>query len=119
MGPPADVLSQYPSELLAADCEYQSDAGGLSGARLWRLRASRGDWCLKAHPVATTSAEQLVFGHRLMHIARDMGLHFITAVLPTRAGQTHVASGGWLWDVTTWQPGEAPADARDNQLAAA
>src|SRR4051794_20381360 len=109
MRPPADVLGSYPANL-ADGVEYLADAGGLSGARLWRLTGGLDTWCLKAWPPETSSPEQLRFAHRLMSQARAAGLAFVPCVLPTLAGATFLESADLLWDVVSWQPGQ-PGDA--------
>jgi homoserine kinase type II len=119
MRPPAEVLARYPAELARGTCEFLADAGGLSGARLWRLRTPLGDWCLKAWPAASTAAEQLNFGHRLMAAARRAGLTFVPQVLATDTRVTYVAAGPWLWDVVSWQPGEPARRPTEQQLSAA
>jgi hypothetical protein len=42
----AEVLSRYDPP--ARSWEALGNAGGFSGARLWRVAAADGDWCLKA-----------------------------------------------------------------------
>jgi Ser/Thr protein kinase RdoA (MazF antagonist) len=118
MRPPAEVLAQYPLEV-AREATFLAGAGGLSGARHWRLHADAGEWCVKAWPAAMTSAVQLGFGHRLMELAHRAGLGYVPRVLPTRSGATFVEAGDWLWDVVSWQPGGPATPPRDAQLASA
>lgn len=105
MRPPAEVLAHYPSEV-ARETTFLAGAGGLSGARIWHVRGDAGEWCLKVWPAATTSAEQLVLGHRLMDLANRAGLDYVPRVLATRSAASFIETAEGFWDLTSWQPGQ-------------
>lgn len=101
-----DVIHLYPGELARGRCVALGNAGGFSGARLWRIEPDLGAWCLKAWPPGMT-AKRLTGIHRWMTRARQADLPFVPAILPLRDGRTCVQHGGVLWDVEAWMPGEA------------
>jgi homoserine kinase type II len=107
-----EVLHRYAAGLGRGRLIALGNAGGFSGARLWRVECDGMTWCLKAWPSDSSTASRLAQIHRLMHIARDRGLHFVPAVLPS------IRCIEWaqrLWDVQAWMPGvvdEQPTAAR-------
>ncbi len=84
----------------AAEVRPLGNAGGFSGARLWRVAASVGECCLRAWPAGRTVAE-LRAVHTLMRAACDAGLTFV----PRPFAAAHLA--GRAWDLTEWKPGVA------------
>jgi Ser/Thr protein kinase RdoA (MazF antagonist) len=80
--------------------------GGFSGAQLWRVRTSAGEWCLKAWPVEM-QVEQLRHAHWLMRQGRSAGLDYVPSPHDSTDGSGCVTTTGHLWDLTTWQPGRA------------
>jgi homoserine kinase type II len=101
------VLSRYPAVHGGFDLLPLGNRGGFSGARLWRVEASGGPYCLRAWPAAGPSAERLGGIHRLMTRARDVGLVYVPFVVPAAGGSTTMEEGGRMWDLTGWQPGRA------------
>ncbi len=106
MDPPPDVLQRYPA-LPWRDVHFLGNRGGFSGAQLWRLATSTGDYCLKAWPVDGATAEHLTWILHMLRAARQAGVDFVPQALATSAGSSVVVSGGRLWDVSTWLPGAA------------
>jgi Ser/Thr protein kinase RdoA (MazF antagonist) len=109
-----EVLEQYPlassprtRRADAAPLALLGNAGGFSGARLWRVDSLAGRLCLRAWPSRESSAQRLSQIHRLMVLASEAGLRFVPVVLVTSAGGTWVEAAGRLWDLTTWMPGQA------------
>jgi Ser/Thr protein kinase RdoA (MazF antagonist) len=82
------------------------NAGGFSGARLWRAKSVAGDVCLRAWPSGAVSSSRLQAIHDLMRAARA-GLHFVPRLLETSTGSTWVSEDGRLWDASSWMPGRA------------
>jgi len=101
------VLSSFALTRPSLGLLRQGNAGGFSGARLWRSRGMTGDLCLRAWPSEAITASGLQVIHDLMRSARDAGLAFVPLLLQTYTGATWVAEGGRLWDVATWMPGRA------------
>lgn len=100
------VLARFP---VPARCELEAlgNHGGFSGARLWRVGSDAGFLCLRAWPVGQPSADRLAAIHALMHRAAAVGLAFVPALWRSDNGETIVAHGGRLWELTTWMPGRA------------
>jgi homoserine kinase type II len=98
----AEVLARYPAPFRAAPPVCLGNAGGFSGARLWRLPAA----VLRAWP-PDTAADRVAFAHRLMTTARAASLAFVPGVAHADAGATCVTHAGRLWDVVDWLPGRA------------
>jgi homoserine kinase type II len=100
------VLAQYPGFHASETVLPVGNAGGFSGARLWRLRAD-GPLCLRAWPPGSTSPERLRWLHGLLDTAREAGLSFVPAVLRTSRGTTWIEHSGRLWELTSWMSGRA------------
>jgi Ser/Thr protein kinase RdoA (MazF antagonist) len=105
-----DVLREYGITKWAPAANALAalgNRGGFSGARLWRLETDAGPFCLRLWPADGPTPARLAWIHQLMRAARDAGLSFVPAVFPTSQGQTWVARGGRLWELTSWMPGKA------------
>jgi Ser/Thr protein kinase RdoA (MazF antagonist) len=118
----ADFCRQAPSELddIARQVLARFDwvqpalglvscgnAGGFSGARLWRAKSLTGDVCLRAWPSEAISPSRLQAVHGLMRAASGGGLNFVPRLLETCTGSTWVSEAGRVWDATSWMPGRA------------
>lgn len=101
---PETILAHYDAHIVQPPRPL-GNAGGFSGARLWRVASDLGDLCLRAWPTDMTPA-RLSALHRLMYQARQAGLAFVPAILPTRMG-TMVEARNCLWELSTWMPGRA------------
>jgi len=93
------------------------NAGGFSGARLWRGQRHDGTrLCLREWPNQRTTEDRLMTIHRAMRVLAR--LPFVPKLCETRDGSTWVdVAGESLWEMTTWMPGVAdfndnPNDAR-------
>lgn len=103
----APVLEQYPGLGPIRRVYSLANAGGFSGAWLWRLEREAGDLCLRRWPQEHPTPERLAFIHgNLLQFALG-GLTCIPLPLTCRSGQTFVASQGHLWELTSWMPGRA------------
>jgi Ser/Thr protein kinase RdoA (MazF antagonist) len=100
----AEVLARYDPP--ARGWEALGNAGGFSGARLWRVTAADGDWCLKAWPPDGDRRQRLVQIHAWMSAARSAGLDFVPAVRRARDGSTVQVADGRAWDLCKWMPGK-------------
>jgi Ser/Thr protein kinase RdoA (MazF antagonist) len=117
----ADILKRFPS-VPAGALTPLGNHGGFSGARLWRLETSAGNFAVKAWPKDWRSPEDLAWIHRLITQA---AVHaWMPRAMPTDGGATFVASEDRLWEVLTWMPGasdfaQAPSNARLEAVATA
>jgi Ser/Thr protein kinase RdoA (MazF antagonist) len=99
-----DVLNRYPSALRGFPVPL-GNHGGFSGARLWRIQAPAGAFCLKVWPTDGRSRAELIQIHRLM--AKADGFAWMPRVMATRTGETLVVFQDRFWELTTWMPGRA------------
>ncbi|WP_435005889.1 phosphotransferase enzyme family protein [Tundrisphaera lichenicola] len=81
------------------------NAGGFSGASLWRFRSGLGLLGLKAWAIGGPDLESLRQIHRWLAAAQDLG--FLPIPIPTMDGSTIVEADGRRWDLSPWLPGEA------------
>ncbi|MCS7045836.1 MAG: phosphotransferase [Gemmataceae bacterium] len=106
MRPPSEVLNEY-ADFRWRSFQYLGNHGGFSGARLWRLETSAGDFCLKAWPAHEMTPERLTSLHQLLADGRRRGLDFLPPVVATCRGRTFVAHQARWWVLTAWMPGTA------------
>jgi homoserine kinase type II len=104
-----EVLQRYSRRLRPTSLIALGNAGGFSGAVLWRVESAQATACLRAWPVGRTVAE-LDSVHTLIAHARDRGLHFIPAIHSADDGSKCIVHGGRLWELSSWQPGRADFD---------
>src|SRR5437667_3239310 len=104
---PREVLGSYPAACSGGTRMALGNAGGFSGARLWKVQGSAGLFCLRAWPPGNPSVERLQGIHQLMKLAAAAGLSFIPAVIPSHPGVTWREHAGRFWELTTWMPGKA------------
>jgi homoserine kinase type II len=103
------VLACYPAIARPlSGPEPLGNAGGSSGARLWRFRSGRGLLVARAWPPDGPDREVLERVHRWL--ARATGLGFVPAPLPGLDGRSIRERSGRLWEVAPWLPGRAEAD---------
>jgi hypothetical protein len=88
------------------------NAGGFSGAHLWRAKGVLGDICLRAWPAGAVCSSRLKAIHDLMRAARGAGLEYVPGLFETCTHSTWVNEAGRLWEVNSWMPGRA--DYHDN-----
>ena len=103
------VLAAYP--VIVQPCrppEALGNAGGLSGARLWRYDSACGPLVARAWPHDGPSPEALAQIHRWLADAAVVG--FVPVPFPTLDGRTWRVHGGRLWDVSPWLDGAAPTE---------
>ena len=105
MSLPDDVLSQFPAAAGGA-IQPLGNHGGFSGARLFRVEAPAGAFCLRAWP-ADMRSDVIQRIHELMADAVKRGLDFVPRALLTRRGKRQVSAGNRWWDLTTWMSGSA------------
>ncbi|MBI2805993.1 MAG: phosphotransferase [Planctomycetes bacterium] len=98
------VLDQYAAPMRGLPVPL-GNHGGFSGARLWRLEAPAGVFCLKAWPVDGPTRPHLVWTHHLL--ANASSLPWLPRVMTTITGDTVVLHDDRLWELHTWMPGRA------------
>jgi Ser/Thr protein kinase RdoA (MazF antagonist) len=104
------LLARYPA--IVRPCrppEALGNAGGWSGARLWRFESGRGPLVARAWPRDGPGREVLEQIHRWLDEAAAVG--FVPVPLRALDGRTLHEQGGRLWDVSPWLDG-TPAPER-------
>lgn len=102
----AIVLVQFGLLRSACTVTELGNAGGFSGARLWRVSDGSRQLCLRRWPVDHPDETRLRFIHAVMEFA-GMQLEIVPRLQRTPAGDTAIRHGEHLWELTTWLPGEA------------
>lgn len=98
------------------------NAGGYSGARLWRIAAPVGPIVLRLWPPDGPGRDGLEVIHGWLARARDLG--FVPAPIPATDGRTTLEVEGRLWELAPWLPGQPdparpPSPARIRAMFAA
>ncbi len=102
----ASVLKRYAGRLQPlSPPEYQGNAGGASGARLWRFRSAQGNLVLRCWPEPPPAREYVERIHEWLREASDLG--FLPVPFSSVDGRTAQEVEGRLWQLEPWMPGEA------------
>jgi Ser/Thr protein kinase RdoA (MazF antagonist) len=82
------------------------NAGGFSGANIWRISNVQQTFCLRRWPKQHPSLARLVWIHKvLFHVSQHSGLP-LALPIPTTDGSSFVLHAGHLWELSLWLPGE-------------
>ena len=103
----AEILQSYPPECWPTAVEPLGSAGGLSGARFWRVVAPRGELLLRCWPIEHPSPEGLRFIHAVLQYAANRGMKILPVPIANRSGKTFERHAGHLWELAPWLPGVA------------
>jgi Ser/Thr protein kinase RdoA (MazF antagonist) len=101
-----ELLARYPQLVQPlSELEAQGNAGGYSGARLWRFRALTGQFVLRSWPPHGPSRAQLERIHDWLFLTSETGL----TPVPVRdnSDRTVQEFEGTLWEITPWLSGQA------------
>lgn len=101
------VLSHYPVAAHPVSIDCLGNAGGFSGARLWRVSTSKQVLCLRRWPAEHPKLERLLLIHHVLRSISGNGLNYLPAPIETRSGDTYVDHQGHLYELTPWLPGTA------------
>ena len=100
------VLSRYPAIVRPTSApEPLGNAGGGSGARLWRFASGRGALVARAWPSDGPGRTDLERIHRWLAETRDLG--FVPVPISAMDGRTLQEHAGLLWEVCPWHSGRA------------
>jgi homoserine kinase type II len=98
------VLALYPAgERPVAPPEALGNAGGGSGATLWRYRSGRGIRVVRAWPIDGPRPQDLERIHGWLR--RVSALDFVPVPLEALDGRTFHDRAGRLWELAPWCPG--------------
>jgi homoserine kinase type II len=106
------VLGRYG--MFDAALEPLGNAGGFSGAQIWRVRLGLHDFALKRWSGKSPERHEWIV--RLMCAAREACLAFVPKPIPTASGALHVEYLGELWDLTEWMLGIANYHAKPTAI---
>jgi Ser/Thr protein kinase RdoA (MazF antagonist) len=99
------VLRNYP--LPPPDrIEPLDNAGGFSGAKLWRLTIGPAQFCLRRWPEGASPARLTSIFQVVRHVAAA-GLRFVPVPLSTRENRQLIQDGTCCWSLEPWLPGQA------------
>lgn len=100
------ILAEYPAAFRpTGPLEPLGNAGGLSGARLWRFTSGRGALVLRAWPPEGRGREAMELVHEwLEHAVR---LEFVPQPFRALDGRSLLERGGRFWELAEWKPGAA------------
>lgn len=101
------VLSHYFVDTTRVCVIPLPEAGGFSGASLWRIESNGGPLCLRQWPRGFPTKPRLLEIHRVLRSVHHRGLVEVAAPLSTRSGETFVTDHDRFWELTPWMPGEA------------
>lgn len=101
------VLRQYSNSFQVDSLESLANAGGFSGAQLWKAKVGSQYFCVRCWPKAHPTIEHLRWIHVVLLRAVERGCQFIPAPVCNNEQQTTVSHAGHLWEVTPWMPGMA------------
>lgn len=85
---------------------FLGNAGGFSGANIWRIATPQGEFCLKNWPKSTTR-ERLEYVHYLLQFVARKGFTIIPRPVSTADDQTIFEGRSGLWDLSPWLAGKA------------
>ena len=118
--PLPEILRRFP-KVDVRNVENLGNAGGFSGACLWKITTPAGPLCLRAWPKSHPSEDGLRHIHGLLLHAARQGMDELPVPLLHGGGNTVVWERGTLYELTAWMPGEADyhASPTDQRLTAA
>jgi Ser/Thr protein kinase RdoA (MazF antagonist) len=99
---------------LAPDATLVPVSGGFSGAGVWHITGSRGDYALRQWPASGPEVERLRGLHHLLRHVWQQGLHEVAVPLVSRQRGSLAFEGGHWWQLEPWMPGIADFHADPN-----
>ena len=103
---PKAILAPYPAIARATSAPVPlGNAGGLSGASLWRFESARGPIVARLWPVDGPSPSALRVIHGWLSMESDLA--FVPRPIPTVDGRTFVEADGRIWELAPWMRGTA------------
>lgn len=106
------VLDGYPHPYRPHRLCDLGSGGGFSGARLWRVEAAAGLFCLRAMPAAHVNTVRLSGLHDLLLHVRDCGIEQTPVPVCDSEGRTWIRCNHAIWQLEPWLPGTADFHAK-------
>jgi Ser/Thr protein kinase RdoA (MazF antagonist) len=104
------VMTGY--DLAIRSLEPLANAGGFSGARIWRVETQSRTYCLKSWPPSRIDSIRLSWIHDRLTFARSCGIEFLPSIARRRDGLSCSEFGERVWDLIDWMPGIADFQGR-------
>ena len=109
---PVFIFEKFGLRLPADQIQGFGNAGGFSGANIWRADSPLGPVCLRRWPSQHPSISRLDSIHQAMKSIRSAGVRQVPRIhaatrLETAGSQTIIEFDGRLWELTDWMPGSA------------
>jgi len=101
------VLSRFDMVVSAEEIDSLGNAGGFSGARIWKFASNQAIWCLRRWPTEHPDEQHLAWVHQTLLRAVAGGIKFVPVPHATQTGHTFIRFNGYLWELTNWMPGTA------------
>jgi Ser/Thr protein kinase RdoA (MazF antagonist) len=101
------VLSFYSPLYQIRDLEPLGNAGGFSGARLWKVTTPAGVFAVRRWPPGGPTPGQLQQMHSVLERVVMAGINYVPLPVRTSAGNTWVEHNEGLWQMEPWLPGTA------------
>ena len=101
------VLSRYPLQFQPrSPVQRLGNAGGSSGATLWRYRAEVGELALRAWPMQGPTLARLEMIHCWVRELSSLEDVPVPIPIPATDGRTVQQQSGVFWEVAPWLPGD-------------
>ncbi len=107
------ILDAYQLGQISS-AEFLGNAGGFSGARLWRIDSDRGDFCLRRWP--KNSAVNLAAIHQTLLVAHQAGLPVAAPILGLGQQTITLDAEQASWELAYWMPGSADFNLRPSRV---
>ena len=108
----SDVLQQYELGPIN-DVEPLGNAGGFSGASLWRVSALQRQFCLRRWP-SSGHSPNYSWLHEVLRLSLDAGVPVASPIV-SRSGQTLLNLRGRCFELSPWMPGVADFNNAPNE----
>lgn len=108
----------YPAWVKStAIIQSAGNAGGFSGARIWRIETEGSTFALRRWPDSDTKFEtRLRWSHLVLRESVGNGCHFVPVPLPAANGESLVLYDGTFWQLEPWMPGIADFEKRPTDI---
>jgi len=101
------VLSAYSPIFELRAAEALGNAGGFSGAALWRVVTPAGVFALRRWPIGNPTPEQLREMHDVLEKVVMAGVNYVPLPVKSASGASYVSVESRLWQLEPWLPGKA------------
>jgi Ser/Thr protein kinase RdoA (MazF antagonist) len=101
------VLTRFAPRIVPLRTESLGNRGGFSGAALWRVVTSQGDFALRRWPRDGLPRDRVLGLHRLLEHLHREGVPFVSVPLVSNEGTTLVSDKTDDWQLEPWMPGIA------------